>query len=39
MAKDKIGDILDKLIDMAIQGRAWKQAGADYITLSEPGRG
>lgn len=36
--KDKIGDILDKLSDMAIQiGRAWKQAGADYITLSEPG--
>ena len=36
--KDKIGAILDKLSDMAIQiGRAWQQAGADYITLSEPG--
>jgi len=36
--KDKIGVILDKLSNMTIQiGQAWQQAGADYITLSEPG--
>jgi [methyl-Co(III) methanol-specific corrinoid protein]:coenzyme M methyltransferase len=36
--KDKIAQILDKLSDMAIEiGRAWQAAGADYITLSEPG--
>ena len=36
--KEKIGEILDGLADMAIQiGRSWQKAGADYITLSEPG--
>jgi [methyl-Co(III) methanol/glycine betaine-specific corrinoid protein]:coenzyme M methyltransferase len=36
--KDKIAGLLDRFTDMAIQiGRAWQQAGADYITLSEPG--
>jgi len=36
--KDKIAHVLDKLSHMAIQiGRAWQEAGADYITLSEPG--
>lgn len=36
--KDKIAGVLDKLTDMAIQiGSAWQDAGADYITLSEPG--
>lgn len=36
--KDKIAGILDQFVDMAIQiGRSWIEAGADYITLSEPG--
>ncbi|MBW2539751.1 MAG: methyltransferase [Deltaproteobacteria bacterium] len=36
--KEKIVEVLDKLTAMAIRiGKAWQDAGADYITLSEPG--
>lgn len=36
--RDKVAEALDKLLDMAIRlGQLWQEAGADYITLSEPG--
>jgi len=36
--KDQVASVLDRLADTAIEiGRTWQDAGADYITLSEPG--
>lgn len=36
--KDRVASVLDRLADAAIGiGRAWQDAGADYITMSEPG--